>query len=103
MDMKWPPALTLTRLRERPDQKKLDQEGFKPGSFQALPALISYYDIPHYWVWRCVFERDGHWFEYRLQMNSYIEITQSDWWDYLNSFKCTIPATGPSTAPTTHE
>lgn len=96
VDTKWAPGLMITRLRFPPDKSKLSQEGFTEGTFQKQPALLNYYEIDHYWIWRAYVERAGEWFELRLQINNYQPLPGGDWWDYLNSFVFEPP---PATRP----
>jgi hypothetical protein len=84
----YPPALTITVLRDPPETEKLKStQHFTAGTFHGLPALIA--SAPHgkYWAYQCIFQDRDRWFQITLSMPDYEDVPNSSWWPYVDSFR----------------
>jgi hypothetical protein len=83
-------------FREPPDQGKL-RENFTPCQFQGRDAWLSSQWVKKDYMVHLIFERDGRWYEISLRLPTETDVSKSDWWKYMGSFR--TGTTGASTNP----
>jgi hypothetical protein len=74
------------KFREPPDVQKL-RETFRPFRFQNRDALIFASWVKREYLFRLIFQRDGGWYEISLRPPSELDVLNSDWWKYIETFR----------------
>jgi hypothetical protein len=89
--------LFVGRLSAPPDMDNLKTTGYVKSTFQGQDAMVSSRFLKGQRVWRAYLWRDGTgWFQLQLTLRGNIDIQNSQWWKYLESFRSNQ---APTTAP----